>query len=245
VAGRWPASSRCNEPERPRFLTAALIALALLALLAAPGWWAKAVLRRHAGERADFTHTGAQLARRLLGENGMPGVVVEITERGDHYDPAAKAVRLSPEHYHGRSLTAVTVAAHEVGHAIQDHREYAPLAWRTRLVRVAQAAEKAASLLMLAIPLLMLVTRRPSSGLFGFMVGAAGFLSAALVHLITLPVELDASFRRALPLLAGIGLSGRDMAPARRILTACALTYVAASLSGILNIWRWLAVLRR
>lgn len=175
----------------------------------------------------------------------MPGVVVEISERGDHYDPAAKAVRLSPGHYHGRSLAAVTVAAHEVGHAIQDHEGYAPLAWRTRLVRVAQAAEKAGAMLMLAIPVLMLVTRRPSTGLLGFMAGAAGFLSAALVHLVTLPVELDASFRRALPLLAGIGLSSRDRAPARRILAACALTYVAASLSGMLNIWRWLAVIRR
>lgn len=202
-------------------------------------------MRRHAGERADLGHTGAQLARRLLGENGMVEVTVEVTDRGDHYDPAAKAVRLSADNYHGRSLTAVTVAAHEVGHAIQDHGGYAPLAWRTRLVRVAQAAEKAGAILMLAIPVLMLVTRRPASGLVGLLVGAAGFLAAALVHLVTLPVELDASFRRALPLLAGIGLAERDLAPARRILTACALTYVAASLSGMLNLWRWLAVLRR
>lgn len=210
-----------------------------------PGWWARSVLRRHGAEREDYPHTGAQLARRLLGENGMPDVRVEITERGDHYDPAAKAVRLSREYYHGRSLTAITVAAHEVGHALQDSRGYAPLAWRTRLVHVAQAAEKAGSLLMLMIPLLILVTRRPSSGIYGFLVGAAGFLSAALVHLVTLPVELDASYRRALPMLAGAGLPEQDLAPARRILTACAFTYVAASLSGMLNMWRWLAILRR
>jgi hypothetical protein len=132
-----------------------------------------------------------------------------------------------------------------VGHALQDHQGYAPLAWRTRLVLLAQAAEKAGALLMLMIPVLMLATRRPASGLVGFAVGAAGFLAAALVHLVTLPVELDASYRRALPLLAGVGLASRDLAPARRILTACALTYVAASLSGMLNLWRWLAVLRR
>jgi len=214
-------------------------------LLLVPGWWAKTVLRRHAGERADLQHTGAQLARRLLGENGMPDVAVETTERGDHYDPMAKVVRLTSANYHGRSLTAITVAAHEVGHALQDQQGYAPLAWRTRLVYVAQAAEKGGSLLMLMIPLLMLITRRPASGLLGFLVGAAGFLTAALVHLVTLPVELDASFRRALPLLAGSGLSSQDLVPARRILTACAFTYVAASLSGMLNIWRWLAVLRR
>lgn len=226
-------------------MAAALIALALIGLLLAPGWWAKAVLRRHGGERADLGHTGAQLARRLLGETGLADVTVEITDRGDHYDPKAKAVRLSAGNYHGCSLTAVTVAAHEVGHAIQDHTGYAPLAWRTRLVVLAQAAEKVGALLMLASPALMLVTRRPASGLVSLVIGAAGLLSAALVHLVTLPVELDASYRRALPLLAGIGLAERDLAPARRILTACALTYVAASLSGMLNLWRWLAVLRR
>lgn len=135
----------------------------------------------------------------------MSDVAVEITDRGDHYDPRAKAVRLTFAHYHGRSLAAVTVAAHEVGHALQDHQGYAPLAWRTRLVHVAQAAERAGALLMLMIPLLMLVTRRPACGLLGLVVGAAGFLTAALVHLVTLPVELDASFRRALPLLAVAG----------------------------------------
>jgi len=203
------------------------------------------VLRRHAGQRADLPHTGAQLARRLLGEHGLVDVVVEVSERGDHYDPAARAVRLSAGNYDGRSLTAVTVAAHEVGHALQDQSGYAPLAWRTRLVRVAQAAEKAGSLVMLMTPVLTLVSRRPVAGIFGFAIGAAGFLVAALVHLVTLPVELDASFRRALPLLAQAGLPERDLVPARRILTACALTYLAASLSGVLNLWRWLAVLRR
>lgn len=210
-----------------------------------PGWWAGAVLRRHAGQRDDLPHTGAQLARRLLGEHGLAEVVVEVSERGDHYDPTARAVRLSASNYDGRSLTAVTVAAHEVGHALQDHSGYAPLAWRTRLVRVAQTAEKAGSLIMLMTPVLILVTRRPVTGVFGLAFGAAGFLTAALVHLVTLPVELDASFRRALPLLSGVGLSERDLVPARRILTACAFTYLAASLSGMLNLWRWLAVLRR
>lgn len=226
-------------------MAAALIGLALILLLLAPSWWAGAVLRRHAGDRPDLGHTGAQLARRLLGEAGLTEVAVELTDRGDHYDPAAKAVRLSKDNYHGRSLTAVTVAAHEVGHAIQDRDGYGPLAWRTRLVRVAQAAEKAGALLMLAIPVFMLVSRRPAGGLVGLIIGAAGFLSAALVHLVTLPVELDASFRRALPLLAGAGIGRRDLGPARRILAACAFTYVAASLSGMLNLWRWLAVLRR
>jgi len=223
-------------------VTAGVIAIGLVLLMLAPGWWANATLRRHAGERTDLGHTGAQYARRLLGENGMPDVAVEITQQGDHYDPAAKAVRLSPANYDGRSLTAITVAAHEVGHALQDHYGYAPLAWRSRLVVLARVAEKAGAALMLLIPFLMLVSRKPSSGLLGFAIGAAGFLSAALVPL---PVELDASYRRALPLMRASGVTPADMAPARRILTACAFTYVAASLSGMLNLWRWVALLRR
>lgn len=223
-----------------------LLALVVfLVLMVLPGWWANAVLRRHAGERAEFTHTGASLARRLLGEQGLTEVRVEITEQGDHYDPASRSVRLSAANYQGRSLTALTVAAHEVGHALQHQAGYQPLTWRTRLVRVAQGAEKLGAVLMLITPVFMLLARRPGGGLVTALIGAAGFLSAALVHLVTLPVEFDASFRRALPLLKLDVLEPRDLPAARRILTACALTYVAASLSAMLNLWRWLAILRR
>ena len=222
-----------------------LAGLALVVLLYLPGWWAGSILRRHATDRPDYPHTGAQLARQLLDRHGMNRVTVEVTEQGDHYDPQAKAVRLTADNFHRRSLTAVTVAAHEVGHAVQDHSGYAPLAWRTRLVGVAQAAEKVGALLMLLIPVLLLLTRHPGGGVASFLAGAAGFVTAALVHLITLPVELDASYRRALPMLDQVGLPRADRRPARRILTACAFTYVAASLSAMLNLWRWVAILRR
>jgi len=223
----------------------AIFAVLFLILMFLPGWWANAVLRRHASERADFRRDGGTLARHLLDEHGLHHVEVEETERGDHYDPAAKAVRLSAANLRGRSLTALTVAAHEVGHALQDHAGYRPLAWRTRLVILARAAEKVGAALMLLTPVLMLLTRRPVSGLVTGLIGATGFLAAAIVHLVTLPVELDASFRRALPLLRAGPLPAGDLPAARRILTACALTYVASSLSAMLNLWRWLAILRR
>ena len=222
-----------------------VVILAFLVLMFLPGWWANRVLRRHAGERAEFADSGGALARRLLGEQGLAEVRVETSESGDHYDPESRAVRLSPDNYHGRSLTALTVAAHEVGHAIQHHSGYRPLAWRTRLVRVARGAEKLGAALMLITPVILLLTRRPGGGMITALIGAAGFLSAAVVHLVTLPVEFDASFRRALPLLKLGVLEPRDLPAARRILTACALTYVAASLSAMLNLWRWLAILRR
>ncbi|MEW6646627.1 MAG: zinc metallopeptidase [Pseudomonadota bacterium] len=223
----------------------AIIGLLILFLTLAPALWAKTVLRRYSGVRRDYPGSGGELARHLLDRHGLKHVAVETTEQGDHYDPQARAVRLAPEHFNGRSLTAVTVAAHEVGHALQDHSGYAPLAWRTRLVRLAQGAEKAGAALMLALPVLTLLTRAPSAGLVMFLAGLASFGGAILVHLVTLPVELDASYRRALPLLASGYLPPGDLRPARQILTACAFTYVAASLFSMLNLARWWAILRR
>ncbi|TFH86609.1 zinc metallopeptidase [Billgrantia azerbaijanica] len=220
-----------------------LIAL-LLAVFLLPNAWAKWVLRRHARGRDDYPGTGAELADHLVRRLGLEGVEVERSEQGDHYDPQARRVRLSPEVHDGRSLTAVTVAAHEVGHAIQHHQGYAPLLARTRLVAVAQRAEKIGALLMMAAPFLFIITRLP--GGLALVVAAAviSFGTAAVVHLVTLPVEFDASFRRALPLLKEY-VPPYDMPGARHVLTACAFTYVAASLASILNLGRWLVILRR
>ncbi|MGM0983642.1 MAG: zinc metallopeptidase [Pseudomonadota bacterium] len=220
-----------------------LIAL-LLALFLLPNVWAKWVLARHARGREEYPGTGGELAEHLVRRLELEGVRVEMTEQGDHYDPEARRVRLSPDHYRGRSLTAVTVAAHEVGHAIQHQQGYAPLMARSRLVAVAQKAEKIGALLMMAAPFLFVLTRLP--GGLAIVVAAAviSFGTAALVHLVTLPVEFDASFQRALPLLREYIPAG-DMPGARHVLTACAFTYVAASLSSILNLGRWLVILRR
>ena len=89
----------------------------LLALVFGPGLWVRRVIERYSDPPDRYAGTGAQLARFLLNKLGMQHVAVESTDQGDHYDPAAKAVRLTPDKYDGRSLTAITVAAHEVGHA--------------------------------------------------------------------------------------------------------------------------------
>jgi Zn-dependent membrane protease YugP len=176
----------------------------------------------------------------------MKHVKVEMTEMGDHYDPETKTVRLTPDKFTERSLTAVTVAAHEVGHAVQDQTGYQPLAERTRLVRVAQGAEKLGGIVMMGIPIAAALAQTPLAGVFVLVAGMATMGISTLVHLVTLPVEWDASFRRALPLLQQRNyLSPEDEQGARRILTAAALTYVAASLASLLNLWRWIAFLRR
>lgn len=222
------------------------IVVVLLLILFGPQWWAQRVLRRHSAPRADFPGSGAELARHLLDRFGLHEVKVEVTDRDDHYDPRAKAVRLSQERFDGRSLTAVVVAAHEVGHAIQDHLGYPPLQWRQYLVTLAQRAERLGAVILMILPLAALLTRSPVVTGFTFLVGLATLASTALVHLITLPVELDASFNRALPLLrAGRFLGAGDERAAYRILHACALTYLAASLAGLFNFWRWLRLWRR
>ena len=218
----------------------------LLALVFGPGLWVRRVIERYSSPPDRYSGTGAQLARFLLNKLGMQHVGVESTDQGDHYDPVAKAVRLTPDKYDGRSLTAITVAAHEVGHAIQDHEGYAPLRLRTYLVRVARPVERIGAGALMVAPFIGAITRVPSIGVIMFLAGFLTLATSTLVHLATLPTEFDASFNRALPLLDDQRvLKEVDRPHARRLLTAAALTYVAASLMSLLNIARWWAILRR
>lgn len=222
------------------------LVVALLAIVFGPSWWVKRVMTRYSEPVDRYPGTGGELARHLLDQLGLADVGAEITEQGDHYDPDAKCVRLTPDKFNGRSLTAITVAAHEVGHAHQDATGYVPLKWRTRLVKIAAPGERFGAAILMLAPLVTVVTRAPVAG--GLML-LGGFLVlglSTLVHLITLPMELDASFGRALPLLEkGDFLQQGDEPHARKLLTAAALTYVSVSLVSLLNVGRWWAILRR
>ena len=154
-------------------------------------------------------------------------------------------MRLSPNNHDLNSLTAVAVAAHEVGHAIQHQRGEALLNLRTRLIQVASLAQKMGAAALVVMPLAALVTRAPSAGLMLLIAGMGSMFIAALVHLVTLPVELDASFNKALPILREGYVSKDDEPKVRKILRAAALTYLAGSLASLLNLWRWIAILRR
>lgn len=218
---------------------------ALLALAFGPGLWVKSVLRQHGRDRDDFPGTGGELARHLLDEMKLDEVKVELTEAGDHYDPAEKVVRLSKAHHDGRSLAAVAVAAHEVGHAMQDATGYVLLKRRTDMARATYWVEKLGGVVMLGAPLLALLTRSPAGFVLEFAAGIAILGTSVLIHLITLPVEFDASFNRALKVLEiGRYIPDKDMPAARKILTAAALTYVAAACMSLLNVARWLRILR-
>jgi Zn-dependent membrane protease YugP len=113
-----------------------LIGLIVLGLIFLPGLWVQHVMSRYSEPADRYPGSGAELARHLLDQHGMHGVKVEETNEGDHYDPNDKVVRLTADKFAGRSLTAITVAAHEVGHALQDKTGYKPLRYRSHLVKL-------------------------------------------------------------------------------------------------------------
>lgn len=222
-----------------------IILLLLLLILFVPQYWVNSVLSRYHREEQDFPGTAAELARHLLDRFGLRHVKVEPTTLGDHYDPDNACVRLTEDKFNARTLTAITVAAHECGHALQ-HAAREPLfMWRSQMARASVWAGRLGSFLLFSAPFLGMLTRAPSAVLIN-VTGAFLILGfSLLVSLVTLPVELDASFRKALPLLESGYLEPAQLPPARRILNAAAWTYVAASLASLLNFWRWLEILRR
>lgn len=223
-----------------------IVALVILALILGPQFWVRHVMDRHAADRPDLPGTGGELARHLLDRYGLEKVSVETTSPGsDHYDPDARTVRLSPKNHDGRSITAVAVAAHEVAHAIQHAQGSQLFALRTRLARLLGTVDKIAMVVLVAVPIVMIFTRVPAIGLFQFGAVIALLGLGVVVHLLTLPVEFDASFGKALPILDyDKYLHPDDIPAARGVLRAAAMTYVAASLMGLLDFLRILRVFR-
>lgn len=183
--------------------------------------------------------TGAQVARELLDKNQLHNVPVEITpgNLSDHYDPRRRILRLSPEVYHGRSLAALGVAAHETGHAIQHANEYIPLNIRNAVFPVASFGSS------LAFPLFFIGLILGRGGLFLMDLGIILFSVAVLFQVLTLPVEFNAS-SRALQMLEGGGYlsRGQEIAGARKVLSAAALTYLAATAMAVLQLLRLLVL---
>ena len=193
---------------------------------------------RYLRVRSRSGQTGGQVAQSILSRNGAEDVTVEGTNipLGDHFDPRAKTVRLSPQVYGGSSIASLAVAAHESGHAMQDKQGYAPLAFRQAILPVANFGSR------LALPLFILgmLMGYGDTGQFLMSLGIWLFAGAVAFQLITLPVEFNAS-RWALTLLADGGHVTQDEVPAvRAVLQAAALTYVAASAVAVTQLLRLL-----
>ena len=219
----------------------------LLILILGPNLWTRYVFKHYDTTLDELPGTGGELAQHLVSRLKLDGCKVEaLASGGDHYDPESKAVRLSPGVYERKSLTSVVIAAHEVGHALQHHQDFKPLYLRWKLARYIARAEKVASIILVSFPFVAMLVKSPLTGALMLGSGILILVLPIIFHLVTLPVEWDASFNRALPLLFDGGYLPQSAEPfARRILTAAALTYVAASLSSLLNFYRWIAFLRR
>lgn len=197
----------------------------------------KSTFKRYSQVRSSRGMSGVDVANTILRRNGMSGqVAVEPVagELSDHYDPTSHKVRLSETVYGSNSIAAIGVAAHEVGHAIQHHESYGPLELRHRIVPITNFASGA------SFPVLLLGFFLNSPNLI--MVGILLFSAVVVFHLVTLPVELNAS-RRAVAQLSSSGLiSGTEVPAVKKVLGAAALTYLAAALSAIATLLYYLMI---
>lgn len=184
--------------------------------------------------------TGADVARRILAEQGITNVGVEAIRGNltDHYDPRAKMVRLSDSVYGKASIAAIAVAAHECGHAIQHDVGYVPLNMRSSLAPVATFASQ------LAMPLFFIGLLSSSGGEVMLQMGIIFFSAAVLFQLVTLPVEFNASSRALKIMLDYNIVNEREENGAKKVLSAAALTYVAAALTSLLSLIRLILIAR-
>lgn len=180
--------------------------------------------------------SGGEVARRILDENGLGHIPIEVV-RGtlsDHYDPIHKVVRLSESVYYGRSIASISVAAHEIGHAIQDKQSYKALVLRHRLFPVANIASGVAPFLFLGGMFLQQLS------LIG--IGILFFSAAVAFQLITLPVEFNASSRARKLMLAEGLLYNDEEYGVKKVLNAAALTYVAAALISLFELLKFVLI---
>jgi Zn-dependent membrane protease YugP len=209
-------------------------------IVAAIPLWAqfrvKSTYAQYSKVRVRSCQTGAEVARMILDRNGLSNVPVHATKGvlSDHYDPSKKAVFLSEANYHEASIAAAAVAAHEVGHAIQDKEDYAFMRFRSALVPVTMFSSNI-SWVFLIIGMLATI---PSLMLIGIVLMAVG----VLFQVITLPVEFDASKRALVQLEDGGFLASTEQPQAKKVLSAAAMTYVAAMAVAVLELLRLLLI---
>jgi len=201
--------------------------------------------RKYSAVPNEKGYTGAEIARELLSRQSIADVKVERTQGSltDHYDPRTKVLRLSEAVYDSKSIAAVSVAAHETGHAIQHNTGYVPLSVRTGIFPVVNIGSR------LSVPLIiigfLLSAGRGSLGMMMIEAGIVLFSAVVFFQLVTLPVEFNAS-ARAIDLLSGYNyLTEREIEPAKKVLNAAALTYVASALVALTQLIRFILLSQR
>ena len=197
---------------------------------------------KFANIKAGVGRTGAEVARRILDAHGLFDVRIERAHGNltDHYDPRVKVLRLSEGVYSSSSPSAVGVAAHEVGHAIQHAEKYAPIEWRAKLVPVVNFASRFSWIAIMLGLFISYASIILGDYVVGF--GIVLFAATTLFHLVTLPCEFNAS-RRALAELDMTGwYSHSELGMSKKVLTAAAMTYVAALATSIIQLLRLIRI---
>ncbi|MEX2608292.1 MAG: zinc metallopeptidase [Kiritimatiellia bacterium] len=216
-----------------------LFALPALALSMYASFLTKSRFKKYSKVAPSSGLTGARAAYQMLRREGLNDVAIERVQGflSDHYDPRSRVLRLSPDVHDGRSLSAVGVACHEAGHALQHAKGYAPLALRSSLVPAATVTSK------LSMPILfigMLLSARTPAGQGLMMLGALLLTVAVVFTLITLPVEWDASARAKKLMVSNGIVSPQQERDAGAVLDAAFLTYLAAAISAVMTLLYWL-----
>ncbi len=201
-----------------------------------PSIWVSYVLKKNNEILPDMPFTGKELGLRLLKENKLDNVLIEPIKQVDHYNPLEKKVRISEEKLNKKSITSIAVVAHEIGHAIQDKENYKPLLLRQKLIEKTIIFQRVGSfLLIIGLPSIFAITKSPFITFLAAILIMGCLSTNVVIHLITLPVEFDASFKRALPILQKY-VPNENMRQCRSVLRAAAFTYLAQSIVSIFRL---------
>ena len=210
-----------------------------------PQIWIKYVFRKYSKPIEDMDGTGGELAEHLVDRFELESVkVIQGLANEDYYNPAEKIISLSPDNYSGKSLTAVAVAAHEVGHAIQFCKKEPVSFLRERYMGKLSKIQRIGNILMIATIAATVIIKIPHLFIIAAGIGIITMLASLSMYIAILPEEFDASFNKALPILDEGYIDKQDIPAIKTILRAAALTYVAAALTDVINLWRWIRFLR-
>ena len=201
-----------------------------------PSIWVNYVLRKNNNPIPDMPFTGNELGHKILQENKLDNVLIESIKQIDHYNPLEKKVNISEDKLYKKSITSIAVVAHEIGHAIQDKENYKPLLLRQKLIEKTMIFQRVGSLLLIiGLPSIFAITKSPFITFLAAIIIMGCLSTNVLIHLITLPVEFDASFKRALPILQRY-VPKENMRQCRSVLRAAAFTYLAQSIVSIFRL---------
>ena len=201
-----------------------------------PSIWVNYVLKKNNNALLDMPFTGKELGLKILQENKLENVLIESIKKIDHYNPLEKKININEDKLYKKSITSIAVVAHEIGHAIQDKENYKPLLLRQKLIEKTMIFQRLGSfLLIIGLPSIFAITKSPFITFLAAIIIMGCLSTNVLIHLITLPVEFDASFKRALPILQKY-VPKENMRQCRSVLGAAAFTYLAQSIVSIFRL---------